>query len=301
MKINKPVKILTLYTLTRSCLGKYFALPCLLLLLNIPLVRAQESQLDFPINHYEKDVVLQADGLRRAVMLPDSLIIAETEQVWVQGQQLTKPEEYQIDYSLGVLYLRDILQAGTEIRVKYHRAPFDLPRTYKHRSILRLPSDTTKTRTVLQQRKKALAQDQGFASELRKSGSIVRGVTVGSNRDLKVDAGLRMQISGKIAENLEVVASLTDQNTPIQPEGNTQTLQEIDKVFVEVKGPGLNVTMGDYYIDYKETEFSRFSRKLQGAMATVELGDVQLNASGAVSRGQFYSQNISGREGYQGP
>jgi hypothetical protein len=72
-------------------------------------------------------------------------------------------------------------------------------------------------------------------STLQTSGSIMRGVQIGTNRDFSLNSGLNVELSGKLTEDVEIVAALTDEATPIQPEGNTQTLNEIDKVFWTTK------------------------------------------------------------------
>jgi hypothetical protein len=140
-----------------------------------------------------------------------------------------------------------------------------------------------------------------FGADLRKSGSLTRGITVGSNQNLQVDSGLRMQIAGKLTNDIEVVASLTDQNTPIQPEGNTQTLQEIDKVFVQIKAPNVQTTLGDYNLSFAGGQFTTYNRKLQGAMAQAEFQNFSATVSGAVSRGRFTTNEFLGQEGNQGP
>jgi hypothetical protein len=140
---------------------------------------------------------------------------------------------------------------------------------------------------------------------MQKSGSLTRGFTVGTNRDLSLSSGFRMQLAGRIASDVEVAASLTDENTPIQPEGTTQTLQEFDNVFVEIKSPSYAATLGDFVLDMHGTEFARLTRKLQGARGTAVLQGESVSGealvSGAVTRGQFQTNAFQGSEGVQGP
>jgi hypothetical protein len=147
--------------------------------------------------------------------------------------------------------------------------------------------------------------DDIFGPDIQKSGSIVRGFTVGSNRDLSLNSGLRMQLAGKIASDVEVIASLTDESTPIQPEGTTQTLQEFDKVFVEIRSTDVTATLGDFNLDLPSTEFARISRKLQGAKGTGDyrlgLANGSVTISGAVTRGKYNTNQFQGLEGVQGP
>jgi len=78
---------------------------------------------------------------------------------------------------------------------------------------------------------------------------------------------------GKLSSDLDLVAALTDENVPLQPEGTTQTLQELDKVFIELKNPHYGATLGDFVYERGERqggEFGRLSRKLQGILGTGE-------------------------------
>ncbi len=52
--------------------------------------------------------------------------------------------------------------------------------------------------------------------------------------------------------------------TLIQPEGISQTLREVDKVFVKIKSPYISGALGDIQTIYGKTLFGNLQRKLQG-------------------------------------
>jgi hypothetical protein len=252
---------------------------------------------------YEGEVTIIADSLNLTYPLSDSLLIPETEFVWADTTLLARGTDYTMDYLAGVLKLNYPLAIGTNLTIQYQKFPFTLRRSYFRRVPILTQEEERGSSTnpiVKKPTPKPQAQDL-FGAQLRKSGSITRGISVGSNQGLRVDSGLRMQISGRLAEKVDVVASLTDQETPIQPEGNTQSLQEIDKVFVQITGPNLRATLGDYYLSFDGTEFTRYSRKLQGVMGKAEYENWEVTISGAVSRGQFTTNEFLGQEGNQGP
>ncbi|NIR68468.1 hypothetical protein GWN42_01420 [candidate division KSB1 bacterium] len=235
----------------------------------------------------------------------DSLIIPKSDSVWVDSVLLVREHDYSIDYMSAKITFKQHLDTDVWIRIKYKKFPFSLRRTYSHRQPIvddrdKADNGTTNASPKTSTQPKPV-NTPTFASRLRNSGSITRGITVGSNQGLQVDSGLRMQISGKLTEDVEVIASLTDRNTPIQPEGNTQTLQEIDKVFVQLKAPNTRVTLGDYNLNFDGAEFTRYSRKLEGAMAKAHFGEMGVTVSGAVSRGRFTTNEFLGQEGKQGP
>ncbi|MBK7868733.1 MAG: hypothetical protein IPJ75_18020 [Ignavibacteriales bacterium] len=101
---------------------------------------------------------------------------------------------------------------------------------------------------------------------MQKSGTLVRGFSFGTNKDLSLQSGLKLQLNGKLTDNIELVAALSDENTPIQPEGNTERLDEIDKVFIQITHPNAKAVFGDYDLFSNRGEFGKLNRKLQGFM-----------------------------------
>lgn len=255
------------------------------------------------ISLFEKDLLMMGENRRGPYPLPDSLIIAHSEKVFI-NQQLLDSADYELDYINGALRFVHPVDEKSQIRILYRSSPMSVPKSVSHRPLLQRAAGAaagTRVDAAAIPVVSSTPAEEDYAGQLTKSGSITRGVAVGNSRDLKVNSSLNLNVSGKVAENVEVVAALTDQNTPIQPEGTTQNLQEIDKVFVQIKAPHLAATLGDYYLELPATQFAGYSRKLQGAMAQADYSQVKVTASGAVSRGKYHSMSFTGREGNQGP
>lgn len=191
-------------------------------------------------------------------------------------------------------------------RIYYSREPFNLKRSYTlftrdtlvTESTDSLSGDSTQVRLVQQKFENPFAD---FGSGLQKSGSIMRGVNIGTNRDLTLNSGLNLELSGQLSENVEIIAALTDETTPIQPEGNTQSLDEIDRVFVKFKSPFVEGTVGDLNLQYSNTQFADLTRKLQGISLLGNYADQFAGATVATTRGFFNRQTFIGQEGNQGP
>ncbi|MEQ9104418.1 MAG: hypothetical protein RIE53_06940 [Rhodothermales bacterium] len=144
---------------------------------------------------------------------------------------------------------------------------------------------------------------QASASRLVQSGSITRGVVAGSGRDASVESALKFELEGEIAPGVQVTASLTDEDTPILPQGTTRRLDQLDRVFIRIASRQGMVDMGDIEVRSDAGQFGRVRRNLQGVK--FQTGSprslAQFGAVGAVSKGRFRFQQLDTADGVQGP
>ena len=139
------------------------------------------------------------------------------------------------------------------------------------------------------------------------NGSFARGISFGNNQDVVLNSSFNLQLSGNLGEEVEIKAAMTDNNVPIQPEGNTQQIQDFDQVYIELTRRRSTLTVGDIELVRPESYFMNFYKKLQGAKfrtaADVFNDKAVMGAGGsvAVSKGQYARNTIDGQEGNQGP
>ncbi|MBI5464156.1 MAG: hypothetical protein HY966_04295 [Ignavibacteriales bacterium] len=201
--------------------------------------------------------------------------------------------------------------AAHTIQIFYRPQLILARREFTSKSVVLEKDSTQHTRIVQSVAPSAESASDIFGKGLQKSGSIARGFTVATNRDLTLNSGFRLQLNGKLNEEVDVAAALTDENTPIQPEGTTQTLREVDRVFVELKSKEYAATLGDFSVQRggaEAGEFAHVNRKIQGAQGvgsfTNLLGsdiNVLASAEAGVVRGKFTTNQFQGMEGTQGP
>ncbi len=229
-------------------------------------------------------------------------IIPGSEMIFLKSKKLSL-YDYSFTYSKAFFTLSDSLPYSIfdTLIVTYRSLRLSLQKEYMKRSlVVKYDEKFGDTVSVLTSTG-GFSPEAIFGADMQKSGTIVRGFTVGTTKDFSLNSGLRLQLSGRISEDIEIVAALTDENTPIQPEGNTERLEELDKVFIQVKHPNVVGTFGDYQVKQRFGEFGVIDRKLQGLMGEFSFKDAYGYVSIANSRGKFNTNNFNGSDGVQGP
>ncbi len=142
---------------------------------------------------------------------------------------------------------------------------------------------------------------------LNHSGSISRGISFGNNQDVVVNSSLNLQLAGRINKNWEIEAAITDNNIPLQPEGNTQVLQDFDKVYIQLSNEKTKILAGDFELTRPNSTYLNFYKRLQGGLISSKFNlspnkksEMGVTGSAAISGGKFARNNIQGIEANQG-
>ena len=280
----------------------------LLFLLYLVCVRGAWAQVEVPA----VDSGLYRDSFNAADVQPFNLrtfILPGTEQVYLNADTLSTAQ-YRIDYRHGLLWIiYPPIDLTDTLFVTYRTLPFQFQDVYRRREIS--PEDTTDSMTAVIPVEEGYDDEVAFdlfgSDRLTRNGSITRGILAGNNRNVTIESGLRMELSGEIVDGVQIQAVLTDENTPILPEGTTQRLEEFDRVFIQIQAPLGTAQLGDFDLQLQGSEFAKLSRKLQGFSVTGDFSgrapmpSGRLTAAGATARGIFRAQNLVPIDGIQGP
>lgn len=228
-------------------------------------------------------------------------IIANSFSIINESGNSVAQSEYIIDYGKALI-ISKTLRGNFIFHYKVFSTLFSKP--FAHRTAFRCISkmaDTIKASTFFDK------SDKNDANEgsLETSGSISRGITVGNNQDIILNSNLNLQIVGELTDNIKLEGSISDNNIPIQPDGNSQQIQDFDKVFVRVFNKQNQAVFGDYEISDRNGSLLKYHKKGQGLMAETTFKtqkySVISQAAIAISKGKTCRKLFQGIEGNQGP
>ena len=272
----------------------------------------------------EKNIILQ--------QVPDSLfldslaLVPASLKVTIQDKPVN-PERYHYDYSNGYLYFSTELGLSQPpLKITYRSLSFSFNTSYAHKSLSLYDSTAFFREKKFAGKRNTSSGEELFATpKLSKQGSISRGISVGNRNSVFVNSSLNLQLEGALTDDLQIRASITDQNIPVQPEGNAQQLQDFDNVLLELYNQQFSLMAGDVVFQqsgtpwkgnsrsgsklYTDTEgpyFLRYRRNVQGARLKWEQQNAkktksETTAGFALARGKFASLELEIQEGVQGP
>ncbi|MGG7439977.1 hypothetical protein ACQ7CU_18040 [Chryseobacterium arthrosphaerae] len=163
----------------------------------------------------------------------------------------------------------------------------------------------TNNKIVIDEAVLAKNDKKRFLGELNSKGSIIRGITFGNNQGQSVQSSMDLQISGRLSKDVTILASISDHNLPIQADGYTQTLEEFDKIYMQLNIKEKSILRAGH-LDLVEAKnyFAKYQRRSMGLQFKTEFGKDNktfVDISAGVARSEFHRIRFQGVEGNQGP
>lgn len=243
----------------------------------------------------ENDTTISLDSL---------LITPNTLTVFVDKVKLS-PSDYDFNATLNTLRLNNI--SNKNVLISYRIIPVKINDQYYHKDKnMIIAKDSLFLNPFYYQPKQVEQISFLDFGGLQYSGNFARGVQFGSNQDLSLNSNLDLRLSGTIANDIEILAALSDQNIPLQPDGTTQQIQDFDKIFIQITKQPHQIIAGDFSINAFNNYFLKFNKQLQGASYNAHFNfknqmSLKTATAFAIARGKFARNIFLGQEGNQGP
>jgi hypothetical protein len=228
-----------------------------------------------------------------------SFLVEGSDSLVLDGVPLRRGEDYRINILKGTVILVDEPAGGETLEIRWSRYPFSFEPVFAARFPGERPA--TGVTVPLPPAGPAKPAHAGGQSNIRVSGNKTLGFSLGSGKDLGIDQNLKVTMMGSLAPDLEVRAYLSDDDLPVQPQGNTEELTHLDKVAVQVISRHTETNLGDFSTGEKEARFAAFERELRGASVKVDAFGQEAFAGGGITKGRYQTVSIFGTDGMQGP
>lgn len=271
------------------------------LLVSASIVAAQDT----PLSNWRVKII----SLQDLPIVLDSLpVIKETIEVWNLADSTQIAQELYTIQGNQIQWNKrnaSTLAPSSQVQIRYRVFPYDLEKSYQHLDSSSIQPRPDGTYTDFNYTPYEYGDELINFSGLQYDGSYTNGLSFGNSQSLVVNSAFNLRMSGTLGDDVEIVAAISDQNIPLQPEGNTQQLQEFDRIFIQLKRKESTLIAGDYELARPHGYFMNYFKKLKGGTFSTqsELGKGKLThqASAAIARGKFARNNIPPIEGNQGP
>lgn len=251
------------------------------------------------------DSQLFSNFRKKTVATHDAMVVLDTLSIIPGSLQIPLDStQYEVDFVNAILYLKKTITEPF-ITVSYRvfsRKLNAIAQRISYDSVMNYSIGKPYISPYLQ------LQNEPFFDfgNIQYSGTFGRGLSFGNSQDAVVSSNLNLQISGYLQDSIQIVAAITDNNIPIQPDGTTQQLNEFDRIFLQFSKRNWALSMGDIDIRKQASDYLQFYKRLQG-MAFEMKSDLnpqmqnQFTVSGSIAKGKFTRNVFNGLEGNQGP
>ena len=138
-------------------------------------------------------------------------------------------------------------------------------------------------------------------TDIIKKGTFERSVSVGNNQNPVLRSKMNLILQGKLSDNLLISAKLNDNHIPVNPDGNTARINDIDEININVYNDDFSLQAGDIQVD-NNSGFLVYKRQIKGLFYQKNIDSIHFyNVGFAVSKGKYTRQTVKPVEGVQGP
>ncbi len=239
--------------------------------------------------------LLMTDGSSGVYRLEHNLLVVGTDSVFIDGQALDR-SGYVLDYETGTVVFLQRIPAWTLVQVVYRCIRFSgQPAGYRLHELQ--PAGAVLPETAAAALREPAWEGRGA---LDVSGMKSLGFSVGGIEGSGINQATQLSVFGEI-EGIDIKAELSDQSTPIPPEGTTRELEELDKIVINLRSSNWEGSFGDVELGLPAPGFGTIRRRAVGGLLQAGVGGVDMELGYARPKGDFARVAFTGQDGIQGP
>ncbi len=212
---------------------------------------------------------------------------------------------YTIDYANSKLIWKELPKADS-VKIEYRVFPFSFSKRYAHKNRA-LNYDTNFAMQPFQYTATDIKNTGPFVDfgNIDYSGAFGRALSFGNNQDVVLNSQFNLQLEGDLGDSIKIRGAITDNTIPFQPEGNTQQIQEFDRVSIQLERKNTKLTAGDFDMRRPNGYFMNFYKRVQGGhletRQKTKKGENKLGVIGSFAKGKWVRNQLTPLEGNQGP
>ena len=226
------------------------------------------------------------------ILLEDNPVIDGSVTITIAEHILRDSIDFQVDYLRGEIKLGDF---RGHAEIEYAAYPQKLQEKYFNYEVIK-----TGRRDSINVRKKRVLREDYEPLKLQVKGNKTVSISISDDEDFQLDQSLYLQISGEMSKNVNIMAQVTDSESPLTPEGNSRELSNLDRIFIRIYGDQYFLGFGDMEHSFEDTYFLDFSPQFEGLKAGWGRDD-HITAGVGLTRSESSSIELTGIEGRQGP
>jgi hypothetical protein len=200
-----------------------------------------------------------------------------------------------VDYAKSILYKNCPLDS---LEISYSVLPWKVDENYgQQQTIPFVPENYYLIENSYQSKNESVEPD---SSNYSINGDFSRALVVSSNGELSMNNSIDLTISGQLNSETSNSAVIRDKQIPIQPEGTTATLEELDQVYVELNNQKFKMQGGDYSFGH-QAGLLNFTKKAKSIGAEITMDNYRQETQISFQKGIFRRQILMAETGKQGP
>ena len=213
--------------------------------------------------------ILFAGSMSEEIILKKNKTIYSLKKNYISLDSLfweRKPLHYAIDNTYGRFIILDKIDSIQSVKIFYNYVEFAVPKSYD----LGIKKINSFFEDEKENSKSTIDNPYIDQSNVKTSGSIFRQIQVSTNGQSSLNAGMNLKISGKLTPKLTITGAITDNSIPYQSYSSTQSLQEINRIYLILQSKKTYSQIGDINIKTNHGYWNKYNRKLMGVSTKIE-------------------------------